>query len=180
MIVPGHVVFLWRIIHQHFTLAFLEHISTCRWSKPSWPLEKVAFLPFYPPPKKLKTNPCLSVFWRDRSDAPLKRAPLFWVISAAANPGGFHWKQLIHSERCQELEGSSFLFFLFFLMTRTISSVFGVWLVRFYAGSTTWTSNRRSSHIPPAPVPWSCHGRRRKGSCVSSLSNATELRIHAK
>jgi len=38
MLVPGHVVFLWRIIHQHFTLAFLKHISTCCWNKPSWPV----------------------------------------------------------------------------------------------------------------------------------------------
>lgn len=39
MIVPGHVVFLWRIIHQHFTLAFLKHISTCCCNKSPRPLE---------------------------------------------------------------------------------------------------------------------------------------------
>ena len=39
MIVPGHVFFLWRIIHQHFTLAFLEHVSPGRWDTPSWSQE---------------------------------------------------------------------------------------------------------------------------------------------
>lgn len=36
MIAPGHVLFLWRVIHQHFTLAFFEHISSCRRDKPPW------------------------------------------------------------------------------------------------------------------------------------------------
>lgn len=44
MIMPGHVVFLWRTIHQHFTLAFFEHNSTSSWNKPSFSFENMSIL----------------------------------------------------------------------------------------------------------------------------------------
>lgn len=148
MIVPGHVVFLWRIIHQHFTLAFLEHISACHRNKPSWPFWKK--LPTLAKNLQFTLN-CPVFFWRDLSDAPPTRVPLFWFIWAAANPGGFLSPNSLFIQRDARIwKGQLFPFFLFLLMTLAISQVvFCVWLVRFYADSTTWTSNRRSSHIPP-------------------------------
>lgn len=120
MIVPRHVVFLWRIIHQHFTLAFLEHISTCRWNKPSWIFRKSCLLW----PKKYLNLNCLGFFLeRSQRRTTEARSALFlnWCSRKSRR---FTQKQIVHSERCQDLEGSSFLsflFFFFFLMTLTIS-----------------------------------------------------------
>lgn len=62
MIVPGHVVFLWRIIHQHFTLAFLKHISTCCWNKSSRSLENSSVTKKSPEVQLDQFCPCF--LWR--------------------------------------------------------------------------------------------------------------------
>lgn len=111
MIVPGHVVFLWRIIHQHFTLAFLEHISACHRNKPSWPFWKK--LPTLAKNLQFTLN-CPVFFWRDLSDAPPTRVPLFWFIWAAANPGGFLSPNSLFIQRdARTWKGRAFPFFSF-------------------------------------------------------------------
>lgn len=173
MIVPGHVVFLWRIIHQHFTLAFLEHISSCRWNKPSWPFQKVAS------------------FGQNKSNI----SPQFsGAIAATHLRSAFRSFGYFCSSKSRRLSpqtaysftevpgaGRAELCGVFFNHARFFVSVWralGAFL-------------RRLDHLdlkpsllpypPLAPVPSSCHGRRRKGSYVSSLANAsTERRIHAK
>ena len=124
MIVPGHVVFLWRIIHQHFTLAFLEHISACRRNKPSWPFWKK--LPSLA--KKFFSLPwtvlCFFLERSQRRTADARSALLVYLRSGKSRRLSFS-KQLIHSERCQELKGSSFSLFSFpFNDARYFASVF--------------------------------------------------------
>lgn len=140
-------------LYSCFSWTYL-HLSLKQSASTSW--EKLLFAPH---PER-KTDP--RCFPERSQRRTIKTRSALLVISAGADRGGCHLKQLIHSERCQELEGSSFFLFFFsfflfsFLMTRTVSSVFGVCLVRFYAGSTTWISNRRPSHM-------SCHGTRGEG-----------------
>lgn len=180
MIVPGHVVFLWRIIHQHFTLAFLEHISACRRNKPSWPFGKSCLLW----PKIFSLLYTVLFFSGEISATHRRRAFHSFGLFVQRQIQEAFSLQTAYSFREVPGAGRVELFPFFLFMTLAISQVFFcVWLVRFYAVSTTWTSDRRSSHIPPAPpapAPWSCHGRRRKGSYVSSLAKESHHpRIHA-
>ena len=140
MIVPGHVVFLWRIIHQHFTLAFLEHISACRRNKPSWPFWKK--LPSLA--KKFFSLPwtvlCFFLERSQRRTADARSALLVYLRSGKSRRLSLS-KQLIHSERCQELKGSSFSLFSFpFNDARYFASVF------FACGWCVFTQTR-----PPGP-----------------------------
>ena len=161
MIVPGHVVFLWGIIHQHFTLAFLKHISTCRWNKPSWSAgKKVA-------KKTLKfTLKCLLPF-----------CPVCVQLAAThQTPNTEHKKQaalfrlFLQSRRLSLKTAYSFIevpgaaridFFFFFHDAKyfvRVWRVFGAFLRRL----DHLASVRRSASSCSAPGPWSCHGGRRK------------------
>lgn len=130
----------------------LKRALLASWRK----LKSCLYAPHSPKTVKLKPN------WRfvERSQwhTVTARSALL-PVPAAQLPGDFHWKKrLIRSERCQDLEASSFP-----LMTCTIPSVFGVRSVRFYAASTTWTP--RLLLLPQSPLLrflLSCHGRRRK------------------
>ena len=184
MIVPGHVVFLWRIIHQHFTLAFLEHISACRRNKPSWPFWKK--LPSLA--KKFFSLPwtvlCFFLERSQRRTADARSALLVYLRSGKSRRLSLS-KQLIHSERCQELKGSSFSLFSFpFNDARYFASVFlrvvGAFLRRLDHLDLRPSLLPYPPLAPPAPAPWSCHGRMRKGSYVSSLAKASnDPRFHA-
>lgn len=67
---------------------------------------------------------CPVFFWRDLSDAPPTRVPLFWFICAAANPGGFLSPNSLFIQRgARSWKGRAFPFFSFY-DARYFASVF--------------------------------------------------------
>lgn len=160
MIVPGHVVFLWRIIHQHFTLAFLKHNSTCRSNELSLFFGKVVnFLPktslTFPPSSLVR-----SVERSQRRTSEARSVVL--VISAAANPEAF-LSETAYSFMEVPVAGRFDLFSLSLKKMMLTIRFVTVWRV-------FGASLRRLDHLdlkllphPPGPVPWSCHGREGSG-----------------
>lgn len=156
MLVPGHIVFLWRIIHQHFTLAFLKHISTCRWNKPSWPVA------------------LFGLNSKVQLEQLVPFCPFNVEVVATHLRCTFRSFGYFSRNKSRQLSPKS-------LLSHTSARycndrAFGVCLVRFYAGSPLDHLDLKPSLLPvvlPAPDPWCCHGRRRrKGSYVSSPADA--------
>lgn len=122
MVVPGHVVFLWRIIHQHFTLAFSEHPSV---NEPSCSLREVSSRL---PATVLVPSRFFSLE-RYRSDAPPPdRGSAVSVIPPAAKSKRLCVKTAFHSCRCQELRGSASLKWSLLLRFQGVWRVFDAFL----------------------------------------------------
>lgn len=159
MIVPGHVVFLRRRVHQHFAFAFPEHSSTGSRHTPSRPR-------WNPEPKAKRPSLLCWVFSGAIVATHRRRAFLARGYFSCNKLETFCEEQLIPSQRCQEPGGSSrfpLTFTLRLVRARRASA-------RFYADPTTWTSRRGSAHIPRSPVP-----RRYRGGERNKASPRTRV-----
>lgn len=198
MTVPAHVVLLWRIIHQHFTLAFPEHgpplvagVLVCLVVG-----GKVAWMPAeWEPTVRVCVCECVSASWTDRGDAPWTRTRAPHFVSAAAKipPVPYFFflfffscsflrdnSSLFIHVRARSCEGPAFNTFSLLLLLSWRApfrqsldwSAFG-WVFLFcfcYAESTTWTPQSRSSPVPFSPDP-SCHDGEKGKEEVSPFSS---------
>lgn len=143
MVVPGHVVFLWRIIHQYFTFGFLEHISTFHQQEDGKNPGKIILYSGTKGSWSLFRS--VEVFWLYCSAAPPQLVQVCWISLLLQIHTSYFFSSPPKISLSTELRWAG---------------VFHERLALFYAAFlrifwTTWTSGFSSSHTPPALPPWS-------------------------